>query len=107
MPQHVGAVQLKGAQEARETVGVVRQSEVLRGVVRTAATGGVPRNDGELVGQTLQLPAPHPRVTDAAVEKDQRWPITCSLKSDRQSLNLDGFLFHCWLPRSRCCVSPR
>ena len=61
----------------------------LRGL---AATGRIPRHDGELVRERFELDPPHPAVTDGAVHEEQcRTATTTAVRDGEVS---DGHVVH-------------
>jgi hypothetical protein len=64
-----------GVDKSGQAVGVVGHEKVVGWIRRAPTARSVPRDDGELVGETLELPAPLAAVGCSAVQEEERRPL--------------------------------
>ena len=81
--------EIKRLEQRGKRIRETRQAEALRQVGRPARPRLVPRDDGELVGQTGKLRLPDAAVLGRAVDQDQRRPLTDPLVGDPEPAHLD------------------
>ena len=87
--RHVRGRETQRRQEPRETVGVVGEAERLWWIRGPTRPRGVPGDDGELVGESLELRAPRRHsVSEVSVEKHERRPRADALVGDLQPVDL-------------------
>jgi hypothetical protein len=77
------------ADEAGQAVAVVAQPETVRYVGGTAGARLVPRDDGELVSEGVELWCPGAAVLGAAVDEHHRRAVPGSPEGDAQTVDLD------------------
>ena len=95
--EHMRPVQPERSDEAGHGVGVVGQAEGLGWVRGLPVARRVPRHDGELVGEGVELGAPCSAIAAIApMEKEERRTHALALEGDAESRNRD--LVHLHLP---------
>jgi hypothetical protein len=73
-----------GSDESGQAVGVIGHEKVARRIRGAPAARSVPGDDGELVGEALELPAPLAAVGYPAVQQEERRPLARLLESDAE-----------------------
>ena len=88
-PQDMRPVEPEGFDQAGQAVGVVDHPERLGRIRRRTTSRRVPREEGEPVGQAVELPSPLAVVAHPAVEEHERWTVSSALVRDRQPADVD------------------
>lgn len=89
---------MRGAQiecldQRRKAIGIVRQAEARRNVLRATGSRLVPRDHGEIAAQRRDLRPPEPAVGGGAVGEHERRALAGELVGDLHPVRLDEL--HC------------
>src|SRR5581483_2146735 len=88
-PERVRPPQPERLDETREHVRVIGKPERRRRIVGTSASGRVPRDDGELVREPIELGLPVAAVPQPTVEQDEGRTAPSPLVRDPEPSDLD------------------
>src|SRR5438309_2991620 len=92
------AFKAKCVDEAGETPAVVGHAERLRRIRGMAATRRIPSDHLVLIRERVQLRLPYPRVTEEAVQQNERLAPAGALIGDAQPFNFDLLHGHTFCP---------
>jgi len=86
---HVRAREPDDLDELGQAVRVPGEAEILRWVERPSAPRGVPRDDGEVAGEAVELRQPVAAVSEGPVQKDEGRAVALPPVGDAASADLD------------------